>query len=115
MAYSNLHTDFVNYVFQEGNQLEYTLVVNGDGFILNGKLSVLLNCYITGPHGLTFTCWGCYGLFLRHKPSVLAHSFYTVLMFISGFLAISTVFHLIKFETELTASVLKKDPKHTRD
>ena len=28
-----------------------------------------------GPHGLTFTWWGCCGLCLWHKPTELAHSF----------------------------------------
>ena len=27
------------------------------------------------PQGLTFTCWGCRGLCLEHKPTELAHSF----------------------------------------
>ena len=30
---------------------------------------------LSGPRGLTFTWWGCYGLCPRHKPAELAHSF----------------------------------------
>ena len=45
------------------------------------------------PHGLTFPWYGCYGLYLRHKPTELAHSFYSVLASVSVFMALSTVFH----------------------
>ena len=46
-------------------------------------------------HGLTFTWWGCYGLCLRCKPAELAHSFYSVLVSVSVFMALLTVFHSI--------------------
>ena len=46
--------------------------------------------------GLTFTCWGCCGLCFWHKPAELAHSFfYSALVFISVFMALSTLFHSI--------------------
>ena len=32
-------------------------------------------CNFLCPRGLTFTCWGCCGLWLWHKPAELAHSF----------------------------------------
>ena len=46
---------------------------------------------------LTFTWWGCCGLCFYHKPTELAHSFflYSVLVFISVFMALSTVFQSI--------------------
>ena len=47
------------------------------------------------PRGLTFTWWGCYGSCLRHKPTELAHTFYSVLVSVSVFMALSTVFHSI--------------------
>ena len=47
------------------------------------------------PRGLTYTWWGCYGGFPRHKQTELAHSFYSVLVSISVFLALSTIFHSI--------------------
>ena len=49
------------------------------------------------PRGLTFTWWGCCGYCLWHKPSELANSFflffYSVLLSISVFMALSAVFH----------------------
>ena len=50
---------------------------------------------ISGPGGLTFTLWGCYGLSPRHKPIELAHSFCSVLVSVSVYMALSTVFHSI--------------------
>ena len=47
--------------------------------------------------GLTFTWWGCYDLCQRHKPAELAHSFFSVLVSVSVFVALSTVFHSINF------------------
>ena len=47
------------------------------------------------PRGLTFSWWGCYDLCLRHKPAKLAHSFYSVLVPVSVFIALSTVFQSI--------------------
>ena len=47
------------------------------------------------PSGLTFSWWGRYSLCLRHKPTELAHSFYSLLVSISVFMALSTVFHSI--------------------
>ena len=51
--------------------------------------------YNRGPSGLIFTRWRCYGLCPRHKKSELAHSFYSVLVSISGSMALSTVFRSI--------------------
>ena len=48
------------------------------------------------PCGLAFMWWGCCGLHQRHKPTELATPFQSVLMFISVFMAFSTVFHSIK-------------------
>ena len=48
-----------------------------------------------GPRGLTFTWMGCYGLCPRHKPTELAHFFCSVLVSVSVFMALSTVFHSI--------------------
>ena len=46
--------------------------------------------------GLTFSWWGCYGLCPRHKPTELAHSFlFFLLVSVSVFMALSTVFHSI--------------------
>ena len=47
------------------------------------------------PRGLTFSWWGCYILCLRHKPTEHAHSFYSALVSVSVFMALSTVFHFI--------------------
>ena len=49
------------------------------------------------PPGLTFTWSGCQGLCPWHKPTELAHSFYSVLMSVSVFMkhTISTIFHSI--------------------
>ena len=61
----------------------------------------LCRCLATKPgnrgssHGLTFTWWGCYGLCPRHKPTELAHSFYSLLVSVSVFKALSTLFHSV--------------------
>ena len=49
------------------------------------------------PRGLTLTWWGCHGLCQRHKLTELAHSFffYSVLVSVSVFMALSTVFRSI--------------------
>ena len=47
------------------------------------------------PRELAFLWWGCHGLCLRHNPAELAHSFYFVLVSVSVFMALSTVFHSI--------------------
>ena len=48
------------------------------------------------PRRLTFSWWGWYGLCPRHKSTELAHSFfYSVLVSVSVFMALSTVFHSI--------------------
>ena len=47
------------------------------------------------PCRLTFSQWGCYGLCLRHKPTKLAHSFYSVFVSVSVFVALSAVFHFM--------------------
>ena len=47
------------------------------------------------PRRLTFSWWGLNGFCLRHEPAELAHSFYSVLVSASVFVALSTVFHLI--------------------
>ena len=48
-----------------------------------------------GPRRLTFTWQGCCGLHFWHKPTLLVHSFYSGLVSISVFMALSTVFHSI--------------------
>ena len=52
--------------------------------------------------------WEYYGLYFRHKPTELAHSFYSVLVSVSVFMALSTVFHSINFPdiSPLSHSVL---------
>ena len=45
--------------------------------------------------GFIFWWWGCYGLCLRHKPTKFARSFDFVLVSVSVFMALSTVFHSI--------------------
>ena len=48
------------------------------------------------PRRLTFSWWGWYGLCPRHKSTELAHSFfYSVLVSVSVFMALSIVFHSI--------------------
>ena len=50
----------------------------------------------TRPHHAgSFTWWGCYGLCLRHKPTELAHSFHSVLVSVSVFMALSPVIYSI--------------------
>ena len=56
-------------------------------------LLLLMKLLCCNLRGLTFTWWGCYGLCLWHKPTELAHPFYSVLVSISVFKALSTVFH----------------------
>ena len=51
--------------------------------------------HLFSPRGLTFTWWGCYGLCLRHKPTELAHSFHSVLVSVSVFMALSPVIYSI--------------------
>ena len=51
---------------------------------LNGNLVIMRSSGCTFPaeacpRGLTVSWWGCYGLCHRHKPIVLAHSFFFVL------------------------------------
>ena len=43
--------------------------------------------------GIPFSWCGCYGLSLRHKLTEFAHSFCSVLVSVSVFMALSTVFH----------------------
>ena len=51
---------------------------------------------VVSPRGFTFTWWGCFGgLCRRHKPTELAHSFYSVLVSVSVFKALPTVVHSI--------------------
>ena len=64
-------------------------------------LTAAVQDYLTSSHthslcGLTFTWWGSCGVFFffLHKPNELVHSFfYSVLVSISVFVALSTVFH----------------------
>ena len=60
------------------------------------------------PRRLTFSWWGCYCLSLRHKPRELANSFYFVLVSVSIFMDLSTVFHSINspYNSPLSHSVL---------
>ena len=70
------------------------LFLSGDAFFVT-KLSCV-HCGTAGcPRGLTLSWWGRYGLCLRRKPSKLAHSFYSVLVSVSVFMALSTVFYSI--------------------
>ena len=48
---------------------------------------------VSCPRGLNFAWWGCYGLCQRHQPTKLAHSVYSVLVSLSVYVALSTVFH----------------------
>ena len=62
------------------------------------------------PHGLTFTWWGCCSSCLWHKPTEPAHAFfYSVLVSVSVFMALSTVFHSINFpdNSSISHSVLQ--------
>ena len=61
-------------------------------FVVVVTVVVYLFC-ITCPRGLILTWWGCYRLCLRYKPTELAHSFYSALLSVSVFMALSTVFH----------------------
>ena len=47
---------------------------------------------VLGTRELTFSWWGCYGLCLRHKPTELADSLYSVLVSVSVFMALSIAF-----------------------
>ena len=62
---------------------------------LRGFIARTLSCGRYASHWLTLTLWGCYGLCLRHKPTERAHSFYSGLVSVSVFIALSTVFHSI--------------------
>ena len=53
--------------------------------------------------GLTFTWWGCYGSCLRHKPTELAHSFYSVLASVSAFYGPFNCISFHKFSRQLSA------------
>ena len=57
-----------------------------------------------GPHGLTFTWWGCCGLSFWHKPTELAHSFYSVL--VVSISVLMAPFNCISFHSPLSHSVL---------
>ena len=59
------------------------------------------------PHGLPFSWWGCYGLCLTNQPSSPT-PFYSVLVPIYVFMALSTVFHSINSpdKSPLSRSVL---------
>ena len=58
------------------------------------------------PHGLIFSWWGCHGLCLRHKPAELAHSFYSVLMSVSVFMAPFNCISFHKFSRQLSVFLL---------
>ena len=64
--------------------------------------------YRKSPRGLTFTWWGCYGLCLWHNQPNLPTPFYSVLVSISAFVALSTVFYSINspHNSPLSHSVL---------
>ena len=59
------------------------------------KLPTPMEVINGGPHGLTFSWWGCYVLCLRHKPTEFTHSFYSVVVSVSVFMALSTVLYSI--------------------
>ena len=63
--------------------------------VLTISLSLSLSLSLFRPRELTFSWWGCYALCLSHKPTELAHSIYSVLVSVSVFMALSTVFHSI--------------------
>ena len=48
-----------------------------------------------GPRGLTFSWWGCYSLCHKHKPHLPTPFFYSILVSVSVFIALSTLFHSI--------------------
>ena len=64
---------------------------------------------LRSPHGLNFTWCGCCGLCFWHKATELAHSFFSVLVSASVFMALSTVFHSINSpnNSPLSHSVLR--------
>ena len=51
--------------------------------------------FLNVPVGLTFTWWGCCGLCRRHNQPSLPTPFYSVLLSVSVFMALSTVFYSI--------------------
>ena len=57
-----------------------------------------VSCVSRSPHWLTFTWWGCCGLYLWLEPTELALSFLSCSLLVSVFfffMALSTVFHSI--------------------
>ena len=65
------------------------------GHLMGLPQHVLVVISFTCPCGLTFTWWAYYSLCLRHKPTELQHSFYSVPVSVSVLMALSTVFHSI--------------------
>ena len=63
-------------------------------------------CFIF--QGLTFTYWGCWGLCLWHKSTELPTPFHSLLVSVSVFMALSTVFYSINSpaNSPLSRSVL---------
>ena len=62
--------------------------------------NIVTFCYVLWlclfvPCGLTLTWWGCYGLCPWHKPTELAHSFYSVLVSFPVFMALSVILQLM--------------------
>ena len=61
--------------------------------LLDYLLFICITSSLICPCQLTFLWWGCYVWSLRHKPTELANSFYSVLVSVSVFMALSTVFN----------------------
>ena len=59
------------------------------------SLSSNPNYIHSSPRGLTFSWWGCYSLCHRLKPTKLPTPLYSVLVLVSVFMALSTLFHSI--------------------
>ena len=61
------------------------------------RLGRRLDCLVEHlrPHRLTFTWWGCSGLCLWDKPTEFAHSFFSILVSLSLFVALSIISHPI--------------------
>ena len=57
-------------------------------------MTFLFVCF-SRSRGFTFTWWGCCGLCRRHKQPSLPTPFHSGLVFVSVFMALSTVFHFI--------------------
>ena len=86
-----------------------TVIIKNDPGSIHVPTLISVSWPTVSPLRLTFTWWGCCGLCQGHKPVEFAHPFFSVLVSISVFMALSTVFHFINSPDTLCFSLCSSD------